>query len=54
MRTAIATVCLSGGLVEQLYACAAASFDGVEVFELDLVAALQSPEEIRDLADRLG
>ena len=31
-----------------------AGFDGVEVFEPDLVAAPQSPEEIRALADRLG
>ncbi|MEP9383294.1 bifunctional sugar phosphate isomerase/epimerase/4-hydroxyphenylpyruvate dioxygenase family protein [Nocardioides cheoyonin] len=54
MRTSIATVCLSGGLVEKLHACADAGFDGVEVFEPDLVAAPQSPEEIRALADRLG
>ncbi|MEX0428196.1 bifunctional sugar phosphate isomerase/epimerase/4-hydroxyphenylpyruvate dioxygenase family protein [Nocardioides sp. DS6] len=54
MRTSIATVCLSGALVEKLHACAEAGFDGVEVFEPDLVAAPQSPEEIRALADRLG
>lgn len=54
MRTSIATVCLSGGLVEKLHACADAGFDGVEVFEPDLVAAAQSPEEIKALADRLG
>jgi 4-hydroxyphenylpyruvate dioxygenase len=54
MRTSIATVCLSGGLVDKLHACAEAGFDGVEVFEPDLVAAPQSPEEIRALADRLG
>ena len=33
---------------------AAAGFDGIEVFEPDLVTAPQSPEEIRALADRLG
>lgn len=54
MRTAIATVCLSGSLVEKLHACAAAGFDGVEIFEPDLVVADESPEEIRALADRLG
>src|SRR6188472_512212 len=50
----IATVCLSGTLTEKLYACAEAGFDGVEVFEPDLVVAPQSPEEIRALAERLG
>jgi len=47
MLTSIATVCLSGSLVEKLHACAAAGFDGVEIFEPDLVAAEESPEEIR-------
>ncbi len=54
MRTSIATVCLSGSLVRKLHACAEAGFDGVEVFEPDLVAAPESPEEIRALAARLG
>ena len=54
MRTSIATVCLSGSLVRKLHACAEAGFDGVEVFEPDLVSAPESPEEIRALADRLG
>ncbi len=54
MRTSIATVCLSGSLSEKLRACAAAGFDGVEIFEPDLVAAEESPEEIRALTDRLG
>jgi 3-dehydroshikimate dehydratase len=54
MRTSVATVCLSGSLVEKLYACAAAGFDGVEVFEPDLVASESGPEEIRALAKRLG
>ena len=54
MRTSIATVCLSGTLVQKLHACAAAGFDGVEVFEPDLVTAPESPEEIRALAARLG
>jgi 4-hydroxyphenylpyruvate dioxygenase len=54
LRTSIATVCLSGSLSEKLYACAAAGFDGVEIFEPDLVVAEESPEEIRALAARLG
>ncbi|GAA1466389.1 bifunctional sugar phosphate isomerase/epimerase/4-hydroxyphenylpyruvate dioxygenase family protein [Microbacterium thalassium] len=54
MRTSIATVCLSGGLVEKLHACAEAGFDGVEIMDADLVAAYESPEEIRALCARLG
>ncbi len=54
MRTSIATVCLSGTLVDKLHACAEAGFDGVEVFEPDLIASPASPEEISALADRLG
>jgi 4-hydroxyphenylpyruvate dioxygenase len=54
MRTSIATVCLSGSLAEKLHACAAAGFDGVEIMDADLVAAYESPEEIKALCDRLG
>ncbi|WP_166980788.1 bifunctional sugar phosphate isomerase/epimerase/4-hydroxyphenylpyruvate dioxygenase family protein [Paramicrobacterium fandaimingii] len=54
MRTSVATVCLSGGLVEKLYACAEAGFDGVEIMDADLIAAYESPEEIRALCARLG
>lgn len=54
MKTSIATVSLSGSLVEKLHACAAAGFDGVEIFEPDLIASDHSPEEIRHLAHRLG
>lgn len=54
MRSSIATVCVSGTLTEKLHACAAAGFDGVELFEPDLVAAPESPEEVRALAARLG
>lgn len=53
MRTSIATVCLSGSLREKLHAASAAGFDGVELFEPDLVAAPESPEEIVALARRL-
>ena len=54
MKTSIATVSISGSLVDKLHACAAAGFDGVEVFEPDLIASDHSPEEIRGLATRLG
>ncbi|MEU0494191.1 TIM barrel protein [Mycobacterium sp. NPDC006124] len=54
MRTSIATVSISGSLVDKLHACAAAGFDGVEIFEPDLIASDHSPEEIRGLARRLG
>ncbi|MCW2771462.1 MAG: 4-hydroxyphenylpyruvate dioxygenase [Aeromicrobium sp.] len=54
MRRSVATVCLSGSLAEKMHAAAAAGFDGIEVFEPDLVASELSPEEIRSLADRLG
>ena len=54
MRTSIATVCLSGALSDKLHAASAAGFDGVELFEPDLVAAPESPEEIAALATRLG
>jgi 4-hydroxyphenylpyruvate dioxygenase len=54
MKTSIATVSLSGSLTEKLHACAAAGFDGVELFEPDLIANDHSPEEIRALARRRG
>jgi 4-hydroxyphenylpyruvate dioxygenase len=53
MRTSIATVCLSGTLDQKLVAARAAGFDGVEIFEPDLVASSQSPEEIRARAAEL-
>ncbi|HET8962042.1 bifunctional sugar phosphate isomerase/epimerase/4-hydroxyphenylpyruvate dioxygenase family protein [Nocardioides sp.] len=54
LRTSVATVCLSGTLEQKLHACAEAGFDGVELFEPDLVASPASPEEIAALAERLG
>ena len=54
LHTSIATVCLSGTLVEKLHACAEAEFNGVEIFEPDLVGSPASPEEIAALAKRLG
>lgn len=54
MRTSIATVCLSGTLDQKLVAAHEAGFDGVEIFEPDLVASPHSPEAIRARADQLG
>lgn len=46
MKTSIATVSLSGTLVEKLQAIAAAGFDGVEIFENDFLAFDGSPREV--------
>ena len=54
MRTSIATVCLSGTLDQKLVAAREAGFDGVEIFEPDLVASPVSPEAIRARAGQLG
>ena len=54
MRTSIATVCLSGTLEEKLHAAATAGFDGVEIFEQDLVVSPLSPETVRSMASDLG
>ncbi|MGW6155523.1 bifunctional sugar phosphate isomerase/epimerase/4-hydroxyphenylpyruvate dioxygenase family protein [Streptomyces sp. NPDC055144] len=54
MRTSIATVSLSGSLTEKLTAAASAGFDGVEIFENDLLASPLTPEEIRARAVDLG
>jgi 4-hydroxyphenylpyruvate dioxygenase len=54
MRRSIATVCLSGTLDEKLAAAARAGFDGVELFEADLVSSPLAPGEVRRLAEDLG
>jgi 4-hydroxyphenylpyruvate dioxygenase len=54
LRTAIATVCLSGTLDDKLSAAAEAGFDGVEVFENDLLASRRGPAEIRKRCSDLG
>ncbi|WP_431998831.1 bifunctional sugar phosphate isomerase/epimerase/4-hydroxyphenylpyruvate dioxygenase family protein [Streptomyces fungicidicus] len=54
MRTSIATVSLSGSLTEKLTAAARAGFDGVEIFENDLLAAVLTPEEVRARCADLG
>jgi 4-hydroxyphenylpyruvate dioxygenase len=54
MKTAIATVCLSGGLDEKLLAIAAAGFKGVEIFENDLLSFNGTPKDVRHAAEDLG
>jgi len=54
MRRAIATVSLSGTLEEKLAAAAQVGFDGVELFESDLVNSPLSPAAVRARAADLG
>ena len=54
VRTALATVCISGTLEDKLAAAAAAGFDGVEIFEPDLVASSFSPADVRARCADLG
>ncbi|MFD8224814.1 bifunctional sugar phosphate isomerase/epimerase/4-hydroxyphenylpyruvate dioxygenase family protein [Streptomyces massasporeus] len=54
MRTSIATVSLSGSLTGKLDAAARAGFDGVEIFENDLLACPLTPEDIRARCADLG
>lgn len=50
----IATVSLSGTLEEKLHAASTAGFDGVEIFENDLIASSLTPRDVRKLLDDLG
>ena len=54
IRTSIATVSISGTLVEKLTAIQAAGFDGVEIFENDLLYFDGSPADVRRIAEDLG
>jgi 4-hydroxyphenylpyruvate dioxygenase len=54
MRKSIATVSLSGTLEEKLSAAALVGFDGVELFENDLISCALSPVQIRQRAADLG
>lgn len=53
-RTSIATVSLSGSLQEKLEAAATIGFDGVEIFENDLLTFDGSPADVRRIAEDLG
>ncbi len=54
MRLGIATVSLSGLLVDKLDAIAKVGFDGVEIFDQDLVACPLSPREVAARCADLG
>lgn len=54
IRRSIATVSLSGTLEEKLAAAAGAGFDGIEIFENDLITCELRPAEVRSLAADLG
>jgi 4-hydroxyphenylpyruvate dioxygenase len=54
MRRTIATVSLRGTLDEKLVAAARAGFDGVELFEPDLVDSPLTPGEVRQRSEELG
>lgn len=54
LAKSIATVSLSGTLPEKLEAAASIGFDGVEIFENDLLTFDGSPEDVRSIADGLG
>src|SRR3954471_15508147 len=54
MRRSIATVCLSGTLEEKLEAAARAGFDGIELFEADLLGSPVAAAEVRARAEALG
>jgi 4-hydroxyphenylpyruvate dioxygenase len=53
-QRSIATISLSGTLEEKLGAAASAGFDGVEIFEGDLIACRLSPAKVRLRAADLG
>lgn len=46
MRTSIATVSISGSLEDKLEAIAAAGFEGIEIFESDLLTDGRTPREV--------
>ena len=49
MKTAIATVSISGNFTEKLDAIATAGFDGLEIFEQDFIAHDGNPRDVGDL-----
>jgi len=54
MKTSIATVSISGDLAEKLAAIAAAGFDGVEIFENDLLVFDASPRVVGQMVRDAG
>ncbi|MGU3576639.1 bifunctional sugar phosphate isomerase/epimerase/4-hydroxyphenylpyruvate dioxygenase family protein [Brucellaceae bacterium C25G] len=54
MKTSIATVSISGDLHQKLEAIAKAGFDGVEIFENDLLTSDASPRQIGQMVRDMG
>jgi 4-hydroxyphenylpyruvate dioxygenase len=54
LRKSIATVALSGSLVDKLEAAATVGFDGVEIMESDLLTFDGSPADVRHICENLG
>lgn len=54
MKMSIATVSLSGDLVEKLEAISAAGFSGVEIYDNDLMSFNGSATDVRNIAADLG
>lgn len=54
MKRSIASVCLSGDLRQKLEAAAYAGFDGIEIFENDLMLFDESPAVVRRMSEDLG
>ncbi|MDV6248201.1 sugar phosphate isomerase/epimerase family protein, partial [Rhodococcus opacus] len=54
MRRGIATVSLSGVLADKLDSIATAGFDGIEIFDNDLIASPLSPAEVARRCADLG
>ena len=54
MKSSIATVSISGSLPDKLEAAAAAGFEGIEIFENDLIQFNGRPTDIREMAKDLN
>src|SRR5438477_6057892 len=54
MLRSVATVWIGGTLIERLQVIAAAGFDGVEIFENDLLYFDGSPSEVKSICTDLG
>ncbi|MGA8197597.1 MAG: sugar phosphate isomerase/epimerase, partial [Acetobacteraceae bacterium] len=54
LRKSIATVALSGSLVDKLEAAATVGFDGVEIMESDLLTFDGSAADVRHICENLG
>lgn len=51
MKRSIASVCLSGDLRQKIEAAGSANFDGMEIFENDLMLFNESPKVIKNIFD---